>query len=124
MSLFLFLFIYLFLFFPFQKFFFYNNTKIYKKQLHKSNIKITIVKIHTHRKKKHVKNLKKKQQTNKQKKPAPSSLPKKKEDTHNIPDGAPYGKSQGIEPSTAAARTPTPEAVGILDFLHFYVSAT
>ena len=52
---------------------------------------------HTHRKKKHVK---KKKQKTKQKqikrKAAPSSLPKKKEDPYNIPDGVPYGNSQGI----------------------------
>ena len=84
---------------------------------------------YTHREKKNKLKIKQKQKT-KQKKPpknktAPSSLPKKKkEDSHNILDGAPYGNSQGIEPSTAVARTPTPEAVGILDFLHFYISAT
>ena len=80
---------------------------------------------YTHTEKKNM--LKIKKQTNNQpnkKKTATSFLPKKKEDTHSIPEGAPYGNSQGIEPSTAAARTPTPEAVGILDFLHFYVSAT
>ena len=50
--------------------------------------------------------------------------PRKKEHNRNILDGAPYSNSQGKEPSTAVTRTPTPEAVGILDFLHFYVSAT
>ena len=84
-------------------------------------LRLPMLKYTQTQKKKDVKNKKNKQQ---QKNPAPSSLPKKKEDTHSIPDGAPYGNSQGIEPSTAVARTPTPEAVGILDFLHFYVSAT
>ena len=84
---------------------------------------------YTHRKKQQQKlNIKQKQKT-KQKNPKKTKQhhppsPRKKEDTHNILDGAPYGNSQGIEPSTAVVRTPTPEAVGILDFLHFYVSAT
>ena len=82
---------------------------------------------YTHRKKKQVK--KKQNKTKQKKNPKKQNstiLPpqEKKEDNHNILDGAPYGNSQGIEPSTAVARTPTPEAVGILDFLHFYVSAT
>ena len=87
----------------------------------------TSVKIHT-QKKKQVKN---KTKTKKQNKKTPQTTkqhhppsPRKKEDNHSILDGAPYGNSQGIEPSTAVARTPTPEAVGVLDFLHFYVSAT
>ena len=87
---------------------------------------------YTHRKKKKnklkIKQKKKKQKKNKKtpqktKQHHPPS-PRKKEDNHNILDGAPYGNSQGIEPSTGVARIPTPEAVGILDFLHFYVSAT
>ena len=85
---------------------------------------------YTHRKKKQVKKKQNKTKQNKTKKKPKKTKqhhppsPRKKEDNHNILDGAPYGNSQGIEPSTAVARTPTPEAVGILDFLHFYVSAT
>ena len=84
---------------------------------------------YTHREKKNKLKIKQKQK-NKTKKPPKKQnstiLPpqEKKEENHNILDGAPYSNSQGIEPSTAVARTPTPEAVGILDFLHFYVSAT
>ena len=78
---------------------------------------------HTHTHKKNKLKIKQKQKNKRKKQHHPPS-PRKKEDNHNILDGAPYGNSQGIEPSTAVARTPTPEAVGILDFLHFYVSAT
>ena len=106
-----------------------SNYWNFKLVFSESNIKITSVKIHTERKKNKLKI--KKKTKNKTKKPPKKQnstiLPpqeKKKEDNHNILDGAPYGNSQGIEPSTAVARTPTPEAVGILDFLHFYVSAT
>ena len=72
-----------------------SNSK--KKQLHESIIKITVVKIHTQREKKTYvkKNLNKKKEKRKRK-AAPSSLPKKKEDPYNIPDGGPYGDSQGI----------------------------
>ena len=81
---------------------------------------------YTHRKKNNKKQKKDKlkiKQKQKNKTNHPPS-PRKKQDNHNILDRAPYGNSQGIELSTAVARTPTPEAVGILDFLHFYVSAT
>ena len=81
------------------------------------------------KKKKKVKNKTKTKKQNKTKNPKKTKQhhppsPRKKEDNHNILDGAPYSNSQRIEPSTAVARTPTPEAVGVLDFLHFYVSAT
>ena len=84
----------------------------------------------THRKKENKLKIKQKQKTKQKKKTLKKTKqhhppsPRKKEDNHNILDGAPYGNSQGIEPSTAVARTPIPEAAGILDFLHFCVSAT
>ena len=56
---------------------------------------------HTQKKKRkektYVKKNNNKQTKNKIKRKAvPSSLPKKKEDPYNIPDGGPYGASQGI----------------------------
>ena len=56
-------------------------------------------------------------------KAAPSSLPKKKENPYNTPDGGPYGKSQGIGAVNCCCEDPTPEAVGIIDFLHFHLRA-
>ena len=51
---------------------------------------------HPHRKKNQT-YVKKKNKTKQiKRKAAPSSLPKKKEDPYNIPDGGPYGDSQGI----------------------------
>ena len=84
---------------------------------------------YTHTEKKNKLKIKQKQNKTNKKNPQKTKQhhppsPRKKENNHNILDGAPYGNSQGIEPSTAVTRTPTPEAVGILDFLHFYVSAT
>ena len=57
-------------------------------------------------------------------KTVPSSLPRKKKDSYNTPDGGPHGNSQGIRAVTVVAKTSTPEVVAILHFLHFYVSTT
>ena len=63
-------------------------------------LRLPLLKYTTHtEKKQHMLKKKKKKQKQKQikrRKAAPSSLPKKKEDPYNIPDGDPYGDSQGI----------------------------
>ena len=53
-----------------------------------------------------------------------SSHFQKKKDSYNTQDGGLHGNSQGIGAVTVVANTSTPEVVAILEFLHFYVSAT
>ena len=61
-------------------------------------LRLPLLKYTTHTEKKQHMLKKKKKQKQKQikRKAAPSSLPKKKEDPYNTPDGGPYGNSQGI----------------------------
>ena len=75
-----------FFFFPFQKVFLQQNENISKtnntkKQLHESNIKITIAKIHSHRKKNMLK-IKQKKPPKKQKKPSSTILPPQEKRGH------------------------------------------
>ena len=81
---------------------------------------------HTEKKKNttYVKKNKKQNQKQIKRKAAPSSLPKKKENPYNIPDGGPYGDSQRIGAVNCRRKDLHPGVAGILDFLHFYVSAT
>ena len=66
---------------------------------------------------------KKKQENNKKKNS--TILPPTKKMTPTTPQTeASHGNSQGIGAVTVVAKTSIPEAIAILDFLHFYVSAT
>ena len=66
---------------------------------------------------------KKKKNNNKNKNSIILPLPEKK-DSYNTQDGGLHGNSQGIGAVTVVANTSTPDVVAILEFLHFYVSAT
>ena len=54
----------------------------------------------------------------------PPSLPKKKRTPTTSQTEVPTATVKEQEPSTVAAKISTPDVVAILDFLHFYVSAT
>ena len=83
----------------------------------------TAIKIHT-QKKKYMLKKKKTKRKNNEKKNSTNLPPQEKKDSYNTPNGGHHGNSQGTGAVTVVARTFTPEVVAILDFLHFYVSAT